>query len=135
MIGIDTNILVNAFDGHDDRKKKISTNILKEVFSGNKKLAITNQVLAEFAVVSTTKLRVPLSEEEVISVVLSICGSENWGVFDYGHQDVISAVNSHNPFWDALIASTLKRNGIDTIFTENIGDFRDSGLKVVNPYE
>lgn len=45
-----------------------------------------------------------------------------------------TAINQKVDFWDALIAETMKENGIVKIYTENEQDFmKIPGIKVVNP--
>lgn len=37
-------------------------------------------------------------------------------------------------FWDALLAATMRRNGIFNIYTENAKDFKASWISAVNPF-
>ena len=38
------------------------------------------------------------------------------------------------PFWDALLAATMRDNGIFNIYTENAKDFKMPWINAVNPF-
>ena len=38
------------------------------------------------------------------------------------------------PYYDALLAATMRENGIFNIYTENVKDFKAVGIKAVNPF-
>lgn len=64
--------------------------------------------------------------------------SVNWTKINYSadtlEQAMNTAINQKVDFWDALIAETMKENGIVKIYTENEQDFmKIPGIKVVNP--
>ena len=63
MIAIDTNLLVYAFDSSYPEKRKKCKELVLSVFEGEKKAAVTNQILAEFAFIVTQKIENPLSKE------------------------------------------------------------------------
>ncbi len=55
MDAIDTNILVYAFDSAYPVKRQICKKIIEDIFIGKKSGAVTNQILAEFAIATTMK--------------------------------------------------------------------------------
>ncbi len=54
------------------------------------------------------------------------------GIWDVADALVL-AEGKKRLFWDALLASTMKRNFVTTIITENTKDFKELEVKVVNP--
>lgn len=134
MKGIDTNLLVYAFDSAYPEKRAICKGILQDAYSGSSQLAVTNQVLAEFAEVVTRKMGNPLSPSDAVSILRSIQTSSGWKVLCYDEDNIVQALEGKS-FWDALIASTLKQNGVDEILTENANDFKALGIKARNPLD
>ena len=132
MDAIDTNILVYAFDLGYPKKREVCGKIISGIFSGNKSAAITNQILAEFSFIVTAKIEKPLSKKDAAAIVGSILSSSNWNVINYTGDNVLNALNSAEPFWDALIIQTLKANNVSRIITENAKDFKNS-LEAINP--
>jgi len=135
MIAIDTNILVYAFDTSYPEKRNICKKLIENIFNGDKKCAVTSQILAEFAVVVTKKIENPLTKTQAESIVGAILSSENWTVVNYEGEDVLRALKSKQSFWDALIIQTLKKNDINAFVTENEKHFENAGLKIINPFK
>ncbi len=47
----------------------------------------------------------------------------------------VLAKQTDSSYWDALLASTMARNGVHAILTEDEKDFkRFPGLEVINPF-
>ena len=134
MIGIDTNILVYAFDDSDPKKRSVCKRILEGILDGREKGAVTMQILAEFARAITQKVPHPLSRKEAADIVGGILYDANWQVFSYEGDHIVKALASAQPFWYALIAQTLLANHVTTIITENVKDFSGSGLKAKCPF-
>ncbi len=135
MIGIDTNILVYAFDTAYPEKRKSCKSIIEDIFGGKQKGVVTNQILAEFVNAVTRKIEKPLPEETAKLIIGAILSSENWEVYNYTGNTVLKSLPSKGHFWDFLIAQTLKENDVNAIITENINDFRSSGIKVMSPFK
>lgn len=133
MNAIDTNILIYAFDTAYPEKRNICQKILKNIFEGNEQGIVTNQILAEFSSAASKKIQYPLTQQEITAIIGAILASNNWKVLNYTGQTVLHAVNTNQPFWDALITQTLKENNIKTILTEDIKGFADSGITAKNP--
>jgi len=135
MKGIDTNILVYAFDTAYPPKREVCRSIVEGIFLGKERGAVTTQVLAEFANAVTKKVEHPLGKGQAAAIVRSILASENWSVFPYLGEDVAGAILEPNPFWDSLIAKTFSRNSVNKILTENKKHFAGSGVTAINPFE
>lgn len=134
MIGLDTNILVYAFDASEPKKRTVCKKIVEDTMAGNRQVAVTTQVLAEFANAITRKVSQPFTRQEAAGLIGGILASANWEVFSYGGRHILYALSSERPFWDALIAQTFLSNGVTTILTENIKHFRGSGLTAKCPF-
>ena len=133
MIAIDTNILIYAFDTAYPEKRDICKTLITDIFEGKKKGFITNQILAEFALIATKKIKNPLTKTEAI--IGAILSSENWKIGTYTGNTILKALKSTNPFWDSLIIETLKESDIKKIITENEKDFSSSSLEIQNPFK
>lgn len=134
----DTTILVYAYDESETEKRNICKPLVENVFNGGYKGVVSNQVLAELFSVLTTKMKIPLSKEDAEKVVNTFIESYNWTKINYDAGTVKVAMTTSKvnktTFWDALIAETMKENGLVKIYTENEGDFKKiPGIKVINP--
>ncbi|HZX34115.1 MAG TPA: PIN domain-containing protein [archaeon] len=132
---IDSNILVYAFDEHDEEKHGKAMRFLSgKAADGN--AVVSAQNLAEFHSIVTTKLRKPIKAEASREIISGFSGTI--GTIHYNADTVVKAIELQAaykaPFWDALIAATMLENGVKTIFTENTADFRKIPfIKAVNP--
>lgn len=137
-IFFDTTILVYAHDEFELKKRQICKKLVEEVFKGEKRGVVSNQVVAELFSVLSTKMRKPIDTSVVERIVQDFILSENWIKINYDEKIVKAAMftsrNFNTSFWDALIAETMKENGINKIYTENEEDFKKiPGIKVINP--
>jgi predicted nucleic acid-binding protein len=124
---IDTNVLVYAFDRTQGKRHIASRRIVQDVFRGEKRGAVTNQVLAELYTVLTTRIARPLKKADAATIVGSIIDGPCWTKLDYTSATVADAADlaAHTRchFWDGLIARTCLEHGIGLILTENVKDF------------
>ncbi len=133
---VDTNIIVYAYETEDSLRKKKSLEILEKCYKKEITLAISNQNLAEFSVVSLKKLK--LNTNIVKNIIRDISNFENFKKINYKRKTILSAIDISEEhkmsFWDSLIAATMIENGILNIYTENSKDFKIPSLKVINPF-
>ena len=134
MIGFDTNVLVHAYSQAHHQKHKIASALVEEVFSGEKQGAVSNQVLAELAYVLSHKTENTISGEDIANILNSFLICDNWYIYEYTTETIVKALRPKRFFWDALIAETFKEHQIPEVYTEDTDGFRDSGLKVRNPF-
>jgi predicted nucleic acid-binding protein len=131
----DTNILCYAYDNTEPKKRKICKESIKNVFSGETRGIISNQIVVELYNALTRKLGVdPVSAGTIVS---SFILSKNWIKVNYDHKTVRSAIATSktfgSPFLDTLIAETMRANNVSDILTENEDDFRGiPGITVHN---
>jgi predicted nucleic acid-binding protein len=134
----DTNILVYAYDISEEEKRVVCNKLLSQVFLSKLNGVISAQVLAEVFYVLTNKVKNPLDAEEAKKIIFNFLKSENWLKISYDENTLEKAINTSIDvkidLWDALIAETMKENGINKIYTENEKDFKKiPGIKVINP--
>lgn len=134
----DTNIIAYAFDVFDPKKKEICEELINKAFKGDIVAYVSNQILGELFSVLTQKMGKPITKDIASTIIESIIDSEKWIKINYGHETIKRVLklirNINITFWDALIAETMKENGIVKIFTENEEDFKKiPGIEAINP--
>ena len=77
--------------------------------------------------------------EKARILVQTIITSEKWEKVNYTYETINRATERFEqlgiPFWDLVIAETLKENDLNEIITENERDFRRvPGIKINNPF-
>lgn len=130
---IDTNILVYALDMHDMKKQRVSRGLLKSL-TQNGTGVLSTQVLQEFYVTATNKLRV--DPPAVKDILISFEHFETIINTPLIIKEAIdcSIVNTIS-FWDALIIVSAENAKCDTILTEDLNEGQIiRGVKVVNPF-
>jgi predicted nucleic acid-binding protein len=130
----DTNMLVYADDRDAGQKSQIAQGLLGEAIR-SQTAVLSTQVLQEYFVVSTRKLKVPpevarqkvdlLSSLEVVQIDVSL---------------ILEAIDlgllRHFSFWDALILSCARAAGCTRLLTEDLHHGQlVAGVRVVNPFQ
>ena len=141
---LDTNILVHAYNKSSPNQKQAST-IIKSAIQGKIEAYLTSQVLYELFAVVTNPKRVekPLSTKEATDLCLDLleCNEiEKVNQSEFAPLEVFKLAQSlklcRAEVFDGSLAVTAKENDIDTIYTENVNDFKHySFVKTVNPFE
>jgi predicted nucleic acid-binding protein len=133
-IFLDTNLLVYTIDNRDVLKKNEARSILKKVVDSHQPV-ISTQVIKEFYVVATTKLKA-----DQILVKQIIHNFHNMEIvnndLDLIEQAVDISLVSQLSFWDSLIIAAAEKAGCELIFSEdlNAGQIY-RGVSLVNPFE
>lgn len=117
---VDTNVLVYAFDPEDGVKQARAIEVLGYLVIGDLGY-LSTQVLGEFFVVTTTKLRTPLPIAEAYGRLEDLALA--WRVLPITPLIALEAargVRDHRlPYWDALVWATARLNQIPTILSED----------------
>ncbi len=134
----DTNIIAYAFDDSNQKKMSNSKKLIEAVFGGHATGYVSNQVLGELYAVLTSGVRKPVPKETARIILGGFLDSTKWIKVDYTHETIRRTLEDSRsinaPFWDLLIAETMKEAGVYKIYTENVKDFgKVSWLDVVNP--
>lgn len=132
---IDSNILVYAFDSSEKEKHAKAAAFLENAVS-LKTGFLSVQNLSEFHAAITAKIEKKVSREESLDTMRGF--AESFRILRYNEKTAFEAVNLELlykiPYWDALIAATMQKNNVKTIYTENEKDFKKiPWLTVVNP--
>jgi len=131
----DTNILAYEFDKSEHRKQALAVNLINE-WRPSGRMIISTQVLQEFYVVLTQKLKPPLKEEIAEEII------QNYSKLDVVIVDPSLILNGISikrkykiSFWDALIVAASRRAGCKILFTEDLSHgMRIEGIEIVNPF-
>jgi len=134
---VDTNVLVYAFDSSEPTKQHIAQQLL-ETWGSAGNLTLSTQVLQEFFVTITRKLKPPLSPELAYELV------ENFAYYPLVQIDtktILAAIQRHQSdnvsFWDALIIEAALLSDCSILLSEDMqaGLMIDDQLKIQNPFK
>lgn len=133
-IFIDTNILVYTLDSKDPQKQAKARGIMRKVVNMHQPV-ISTQVLKEFYVVATTKMKADrIIVKNIIHNFSNIEIVQN--DLELIEQAIDISVISQLSFWDSLIIAAAEKAKCKYIFSEDLNSgqtFR--GVMVVNPFE
>jgi predicted nucleic acid-binding protein len=136
---VDTNILIYAFDAREPEKRETAAGLLARCWRGEERLSVSVQNLAEFSVVVTEKIHNPIPRPVLRKFIAAVAAYDGWTVVGYDAGTILAANDLKERcslhFWDALLAATMKENGISTIYTEDRHFEKVPGLAVINPLE
>jgi predicted nucleic acid-binding protein len=135
---LDTNILIYAVDTSPAYRK--NQEIARKVIAGHihhETGVISIQVLQEFFVVSTGKIKVPLSSEEALEYIQYL------SILEIVHPNldmVITAIHLHRKyllsFWDAMVIQTARAADCTLLLSEDLSSgFRLGSLTIQNPFQ
>lgn len=131
---VDTNILIYAYDLDDPDKHKICKTKIAELWNDGKGV-ISTQVMQEFYVNVTRKIKAPLSLEKTRQILRQY---EAWQVevIKPSLVSFASEIQERNQlsFGDSLIIATASQANVATLLSEdlNAGQIIE-GVEIVNP--
>ncbi len=133
---VDTNVLVYAYDRSEPHKQQRALETLDHLVRHDAGV-LSTQVLAEFFVTVTRKLRAPLTVAETVDRLEHLV--QAWNVVSVSPMVILEAargVRDHQfSFWDAQIWAAARLNQIPLIFSE---DFHTGstveGVTFINPF-
>jgi predicted nucleic acid-binding protein len=121
-IFVDTNVPVYAFDAHEPNIQERAQSILKQGIRDDG-LAFSTQVLSEFFVILTRKIKNPLPAADVSQII------KNFAIVPVVeldrlmvHRAIDTSIHYNLSYWDALILSAAERIGCTRIFTEDLNN-------------
>lgn len=132
---VDTNVLIYAHDVDAGRKHQIALDLLRTLW-GDRTGVLSTQVLQEFYVNATRKIRKPLTKPEARSVVDTYAP---WCVGGITTGDITAAFQIEDEarigFWDALIVALAVRCGASRIVSEDLNPGQSiAGVTIHNPF-
>jgi len=130
---VDTNILIYAFDRTAGKKRETAVALLTRLWS-DRTGCLSLQVLQEFYVTATKKLRMPAAE-----AFAHVDELGKWTIHRPEVDDVLVAIQLHREkkisLWDALILRSAISSGCDLLWSEDLSDGqRWDGMVVRNPF-
>ncbi len=131
---VDTNVLVYAYDRDAGAKQRIAEMILRDLWPQNAG-AVSPQILQEFYVTVTRKIRFPLTKGSARRLVERYAA---WSV-NISPAEILSAFKIEDEanigFWDALIVASAARARATKILTEDLNAGQIiSGILIENPF-
>ena len=134
-IFVDTNILVYAYD-LDAGDKRVKALVVVDRLWDEGNGALSTQVLAEFFVTITRKVKQPLPLPAARQIIEDY--QKGWTVFPTTPEIVLQAIDGvaqhRMSFWDAMIWAAAKLNGVITIYSEDAQSAQTiEGVRIENP--
>ena len=133
---VDTNILIYAEDRTTKAKHDIARDLVLELW-GERTGVLSVQVLQEFYVNVTRKLKKPLSSARALEIVEEYL---TWTVVENTGALLTSAIQLQTKaqlsFWDAMVVQAAIEEGCERLYSEDLNDGQKFGsLVVVNPFK
>lgn len=133
---VDTNILLYAYDRGETVKQPLALAMLDSLVKHDLGV-LSPQVLAEFFVNATKKLRPPLTIEEAYHSVQNYLLS--WEILEITGAIVLEAIRGvrayQMTYWDAQVWASARLNQVPIVLSEDFGDgVTIEGVKFVNPF-
>ena len=131
----DSNVLVYAYDSSAPAKQRRAQSLLADGLQSDC-ATLSTQVLSEFFVTVTAKIREPMSALEAQDVLNTLCIIP---VVEIDLPMINRAIDTHRSYgisyWDALIVSAAERAGCLTILSEDLNDGQAyHGITVRDPF-
>jgi predicted nucleic acid-binding protein len=131
---VDSNILIYAHDRDAGSRRDRARSVCEQLWR-DRSGCLSVQVLQEFYVTVTRKLRTPVGRAQARELVRAY-GS--WVVSPTTPETVLRATElseaAEIAFWDALIVAAAEQSGADTLYSEDLNDGQViAGVRVVNP--
>lgn len=133
---VDTNILVYAEDRNTKAKHDTARDLMIELWEKHEGV-LSFQVLQEFYVTATRKLKKPLSPAKAKEIVHEYL---TWTVVENTGRLLAAALDLHQSaelsFWDAMIVQAALEAGCDKLYSEELNPGQRFGsVVVVNPFK
>ena len=130
---VDTNILLYMYSDADAGKQKQATELFEQLASSGS-ILVSTQVIQEFYVAATRKLRLPQSTlriltESLLELPLVIVAPT------HVRSAMDNQVRFQISFWDALILAAAEAGGAEVLYTEDLNHGQRFGaVQAHNPF-
>ena len=133
---VDTNILVYAEDRDAKAKHEVARDLVIKLWDEQSGV-LSVQVLQEFYVTVTRKLKKPLSSKKALEIIEQYM---TWTVVDNTSSLLTAAValerKAHLSFWDAMMVQAATNAACDRLYSEDMNHGQRIGsLSIVNPFK
>ncbi len=132
---VDTNILVYAEDRDAKAKHDAARNLIVKLWD-DRTGVLSVQVLQEFYVNVTRKLKKPLTNAKALEIVEEYL---TWTVVENTGKLLMNAIELQQrarlSFWDAMVVQAAIEAGCDQLYSEDLNDGQRFGsLVIVSPF-
>ena len=132
---VDTNVLIYAEDLDAEDKHEIARDLVIDLWTRQDGV-LSVQVLQEFYVNVTRKLKKPLNSAKALSIVEEYL---SWTVVENTGALLVEAVKLQQKaqlsFWDSLVVQAAIESGCDRLYSEHMNAGQRFGsVVVVNPF-
>jgi predicted nucleic acid-binding protein len=132
---VDTNILIYAEDRDSGRKHEIARDLVIELWDDHDGV-LSIQVLQEFFVNVTRKLRRPLTPAKALQIVQEYL---TWTIVENTGDLLVAAIELQQKarlsFWDAMVVQAAIDAGCDRLYSEDLNAGQKLGpVVIVNPF-
>jgi predicted nucleic acid-binding protein len=132
---VDTNVLIYAEDLDAEDKHEIARDLVVDLWTRQDGV-LSVQVLQEFYVNVTRKLKKPLNSAKALSIVEEYL---SWKVVENTGALLVEAVKLQQKaqlsFWDSLVVEAAIESGCDRLYSEDMNAGQRFGsVVVVNPF-
>jgi predicted nucleic acid-binding protein len=132
---VDTNVLIYARDDREPHKREQALYLIAEL-TATDRLRLSTQVLQEFYVTATRKLRPPSTPRQAIAHMDDLA---QWPIHQVDPDTIrragLLSEEAQLSFWDALIVVSASLSGAETLYTEDLNHGQTIlGVRVVNPF-
>lgn len=132
---VDTNVLVYAHDTTAGPKGDRARELVDDLWR-SRQGCLSIQVLQEFFVTVTGRIRDPLESSEAAAAVADYA---KWSTHAPSAGDVLSAIETRErfgiSFWDAMIVHSAATLGCDVLYSEDLSaGQRYEGVLLVDPF-
>ena len=133
---VDTNILIYAYDTSAGVKHQRAKELLSTLWV-EKNGCLSVQVLQEFYVVATQKMKKPLSPQMAAQIIVDL---EVWRIHAPQVHDVLNAIELQQryqiSFWDAMIVNSALALDCTTLWSEDLNHLQIyQQVQVQNPFK
>ena len=130
---LDSNVLVYSDDHDSPQKQTVALDLLEQIRLDGTGV-VSTQVLQEYFVSATRKLRVPASIARRKTELFA-----RFALVQVDLPDILAAIDLHRlhqlSFWDALIVRAAQVARCGVLYSEDLGSgSRLDGLEIVNPF-
>jgi predicted nucleic acid-binding protein len=132
---VDTNVLIYAEDRDAKEKHLVARDLILELWD-NREGVLSVQVLQEFYINVTRKLKKPLTAGKAREIVEEYL---TWTVIDNTGRMLLDAMELQRKaqlsFWDSLVVQAAIDAGCDKLYTEDLNAGQRVGsVTIVNPF-
>jgi predicted nucleic acid-binding protein len=132
---VDANVLVYAYDSSAGAKQAVAAQLLTRLWD-ERRGCLSVQVLQEFFVIVTKKVRQPLVADDAAACIRDLA---SWKIFAPAAEDVLAAIALHRQasisFWDAMAVEAAAQSDCDVLWTEDLSDGQVlRGVRIQNPF-